>query len=89
MADFIARGHATKAMAVDMGATLSAWFNTYAGAGAGIAGATFIFSGYAELAAYQKKAAANSAWQANLQKGQAADAPATIVSSALLAEIPI
>lgn len=38
---------------------------------------------------FQEKAVGNAAWQSLLQRGQAADSPATVVSSALIAEIPI
>ena len=42
-----------------------------------------------KMPSFQGKAAANSARQSLLQRGQAADSPATVVSSALIAEIPI
>lgn len=87
--DAIASWLEAKPVANGMGATLSVSTTNYAGAGAGIISTVFLFNNIGEMVTFQEKAATNAAWHALLQRGQAADGPSTIVSSALLAEIPI
>lgn len=89
LADAIKNWTEGKPLANAMGATISVSIANYAGAAAGIASTVFLFKSMADMASFQEKAAGNTAWHALLQRGQAADSPAIVVSSALIAEIPI
>lgn len=78
-----------KPLANAMGAALSVSTTNYAGAGTGIVSGVFLFDSIGEMTKFQEKAAVNTAWQALLKKGQAADFSATVIFSALVGEIPI
>ena len=89
MADAIKTWTEGKQLAEAMGATVSVSLANYAGTAAGTASVVFLFKAVADMASYQQKAAGNAAWKAHFQRGQAADSPLVVVSSALLIEIPI
>ena len=89
LADAVKNWNEGRQLATDMGAKVSVSIANYAGAGAGLASTVFLFSSVADMASFQQKAPANTAWQSLLQRGGAADGPATMVSSALITEIPI
>lgn len=89
LADAIASGIEAKKVADGMGATVSGSATTYAGAGAGTISMVFLFNSVEAMATYQEKAAANPAWQALLQRAQAADSPTIVISSGLVAEVAI
>lgn len=89
MAEALEGARTGHGLARGMGATVSVWTNTYAGAGVGLVGAAFLFEGYAAMADYVQKAASNPEWQANLQRAQGPDAPTVLVSNALISELPI
>ena len=89
MPDAIKNWAEGKQLAEAMGATVSVSVANYAGPAAGVVSVVFLFKTVADMASYQTKAVGNAKWQALLQRGQESDSPATVLSSALISEIPI
>ncbi len=89
MADAIKDWTEGKQLAEAMGATVSVSVSNYAGPAAGVVSVVFLFKAVANMASYQKQAAGNAKWHALLQRGQQADTSVTVLSSALISEIPI
>ena len=87
--EMIESGRESLSIAVDMGANISAWLNTWAGAGVGMLGVAYIFNGYSEMNTWRDKAAMNARLQELTAKNRAAEAPSTLISNALISELPI